>query len=204
MAVRVLPLFGAILFFGIGVVWRVWLQYRRHGHTGVTLFRSGGWAQMAAEGGFCLILLAVMAQPLAFAVWPSSLSWAMLVTPPPWLAWAGTLVTVLGIAFMVAAQVGMGGSWRIGIDEGATPGLVTGGLYAFCRNPIYLGMFVALAGMALALPTALSVAHLLLIVAGVRYQVGKEEEYLLKVYRQGFRSYASRVGRFVPGLGTMA
>ena len=73
-----------------------------------------------------------------------------------------------------------------------------------CRNPIYLGMFVALAGMALALPTVLSVVFLLCVVAGVRYQVSQEEEYLLRTYGQGFRIYASRVGRFVPGLGKMA
>jgi protein-S-isoprenylcysteine O-methyltransferase Ste14 len=31
--------------------------------------------------------------------------------------------------------------------------------------------------------------------------VSQEEEYLLRTYGQGFRTYASRVGRFLPGLG---
>ena len=57
---------------------------------------------------------------------------------------------------------------------------------------------------AASLPTALSVANLLCVVAGVRYQVSQEEEYLLRTYGQGFRVYAARVGRFVPGLGKMA
>lgn len=204
MAARILPLVGVTLFFGVGIVWRAWLQYRRHGHSGITLFRSGSRAQGVAEGVFCLILLTIAAQPAVFAVSPEALSWARLIAPAPWVVWAGTLVMVVGVGFMVAAQLGMGASWRVGIDEGAAPGLVTGGLYRVCRNPIYLGMFVALAGMALALPTALSVVNLLLVVAGVRYQVGQEEEYLLKTYGQGFRTYASRVGRFLPGLGRMA
>lgn len=204
MAARILPLIGVTLFFGVGIVWRAWLQYRRHGHTGIALFRSGSGVQGVGEGGFCLILLAIVAQPVMFAVSPEALSWAMIIALAPWVVWAGTLVLVVGVIFMVAAQLGMGASWRVGIDEEAAPGLVTGGLYSFCRNPIYLGMFVALAGMALALPTVLSMVNLLCVVAGVRYQVSQEEEYLLRTYGQGFRTYAARVGRFLPGLGKMA
>jgi protein-S-isoprenylcysteine O-methyltransferase Ste14 len=183
MASRILPLVGITLFFGVGIVWRAWLQYRRHGHTGITLFRSSSWVQWVGEGGFCLILLAIVAQPVVFAVSPESLSWAQIIAPAPWVVWVGTLVLVVGVIFMVAAQLGMGASWRVGIDEEAAPGLVTSGLYCFCRNPIYLGMFV---------------------VAGVRYQVSQEEDYLLRTYGKGFRTYASRVGRFLPGLGKMA
>src|SRR5579885_230255 len=133
MAARILPLVGATLFFGVGIVWRAWLQYRRHGHTGIALFRSGSWVQWVGEGGFCLILLAIMAQPVFFAVSPDALSWAQIIAPPPWVVWAGALVLVLGIIFMVAAQLGMGASWRVGIDEKASPGLVTDGLYSLCR-----------------------------------------------------------------------
>jgi protein-S-isoprenylcysteine O-methyltransferase Ste14 len=203
MAARILPLVGVILFFGVGIVWRAWLQYRRHGHTGITLFRSASWVQWVGEGGFCLILLVIVAQPIVFAVLPEALSWALIIAPAPGFVWVGTLVLVLGVIFLVAAQLGMGASWRVGIDEATAPGLVTEGLYRFCRNPIYLGMFVALAGMAVVLPTALSVVNLLCVVAGVRYQVSQEEEYLLRSYGQGFRTYASRVGRFLPGLGKL-
>jgi protein-S-isoprenylcysteine O-methyltransferase Ste14 len=204
MAARILPLIGVALFFGVGIVWRAWLQRRRHGHTGVALFRAGSGGQRVAEAGFCLVLLAIAAQPIVNAVSPESLAWAHLATPTPRAAWVGTLVAAAGVGFMVAAQLGMGASWRVAIDEAATPGLVTGGLYLFCRNPIYLGMFLALAGMAVALPTATSLAALLCVVAGVRYQVSQEEGYLLRTYGEGFRTYASRVGRFLPGLGKMA
>lgn len=204
MAARILPLVGVSLFFGVGIVWRAWLQYRRHGHNGITLFRTSSWVQWIGEAGFCLILLAIVGQPVVFAVSPQALSWARIIAPTPWVVWVGTGVLVIGVAFMVAAQLNMGASWRVGIDEEAAPGLVTGGLYRFCRNPIYLGMFVALAGLALALPTVLSVLNLLCTVAGVRYQVSQEEEYLLRTYEKGFRTYASRVGRFLPGLGKLA
>src|SRR5262249_15732752 len=108
MAARILPLVGVTLFFGVGIVWRACPQYRRQGHTGIPLFRSGSWVQWVGEGGFCLILLAIVAQPVVFAVSPQALSLAQIIVPAPWVVWAGTLVLVVGVIFMVAAQLGMG------------------------------------------------------------------------------------------------
>ena len=39
-----------------------------------------------------------------------------------------------GLVLMVTAQLHLGASWRIGIEAGARPGLVTGGLYAVSRD----------------------------------------------------------------------
>jgi protein-S-isoprenylcysteine O-methyltransferase Ste14 len=104
---------------------------------------------------------------------------------------------------MVLAQLHLGASWRIGIDEGACPGLVTGGLYRFCRNPIFFGMFLAVAGLAVLQPTWLSAVAVVGAVAAVRAQVLEEESYLLTTYGDAYRAYARRVGRFAPGLGRL-
>jgi protein-S-isoprenylcysteine O-methyltransferase Ste14 len=104
---------------------------------------------------------------------------------------------------MAAAQLNLGKSWRIGIDEGAAPGLVIGGLYRVSRNPIFLGMFASLAGLAILLPTAASVAMLVLAIGCVRAQVLEEEAYLLRTYGAEYRAFAGRVGRFVPGVGLL-
>jgi protein-S-isoprenylcysteine O-methyltransferase Ste14 len=101
----------------------------------------------------------------------------------------------------VTAQLHLGASWRIGIDEGASPGLVTSGLYRFCRNPIFLALLVTLSGYTLMLPTRLSLGLLLGAYIGVRQQVAAEEAYLLRTYGESYREYARRVGRFLPGLG---
>ena len=39
--------------------------------------------------------------------------------------------------------------------------------------------------------------------AGFRFQVAEEEAYLVRTYGDSFRAYAARVGRFLPGLGTL-
>lgn len=115
----------------------------------------------------------------------------------------GALLLFGGIALLIAAQLDLGASWRIGIEEGASPGLVTGGLYRFCRNPIFLALIVIVAGYALLLPTRLSLILLVGAYIGVRQQASAEEAYLMRTYGDSYRAYARRVGRFLPGLGRL-
>ena len=122
---------------------------------------------------------------------------------PAAATWLGGLLLFGGLALTVAAQLGMGASWRIGIDETASPGLVTAGLYKFCRNPIYLGLMLSLFGLTVLLPTWLSLALAAGAVWGMRTQTIEEEVYLEKTYGHAFRRYAARVGRFWPGLGKL-
>jgi protein-S-isoprenylcysteine O-methyltransferase Ste14 len=206
MLARILPLVGIVLFLGVGVVWRSWLQYRRHGHAGIILFRSHETRQRIHDAMFVLVLLVLTVQTMTFALSPLALA-GIYVVPPLSGNGAiaiGSLLVFGGVAFMVLAQLHLGASWRIGIDEGARPGLVTVGLYRFCRNPIFLGMFVCLAGFAVLVPTWLSIAVLLGTILGVRRQVLEEEAYLLRTYGADYRAYARRVGRFVPGLGGLS
>lgn len=117
--------------------------------------------------------------------------------------WQETLRETLGIALLVAAQLNLGASWRIGIEEDSRPGLVTGGLYRFCRNPIFFALLVFLAGYALLLPTMLSLVLLIAAFIGIRQQVLAEEAYLAGAYGDAYRAYAAQVGRFVPRIGRL-
>ena len=205
MATRVLPLIGAIAFAAVGIVWRAWLQRRRFGHSGLMLFRSGRWPQHAREL-LMVVLCAVMgSQAVMYAVDPAALAPLALDSPPqggPWVL-AGALALFGGIALTVAAQLDLGASWRVGIDEGARPGLVTGGLYRLSRNPIYLALLVVLVGYFMLLPTWPSLGVLAASVAGIRSAIGEEERYLQRVYGDDFTAYARDVGRFLPKLGSM-
>ena len=86
-----------------------------------------------------------------------------------------------GIILLVIAQLNLGASWRIGIEEGG----------------------IMLTGYTLLLPTRLSVALLVGAFIGMRQQVVTEEAYLCRTYGDVYRAYARRVGRFVPGIGRL-
>ncbi len=202
---RFLPLLVALGFVSIAVGWRAWFHARHYGHSGVVLFRSGQWAQHVRESMFGVLSVVLFAQAVLVAVAPGMLAAVAIGRVPaaPSCALLGTAVVLVGLGLMVRAQLEMGASWRVGVDETARPGLITGGLYRFSRNPIYAALFVDLAGFALLLPTWLTLAVIAVGVATVFSQVREEERYLQRAYGDAFAAYARRVGRFVPHFGTL-
>ena len=201
---RFLPLTGLALLLAIAFVWRAWLQRRRHGTWGILLWRSGSRRQSLRDSALIVAGILLGIQAVAAAFWPKSV--AVLSVEPPWieiLRGSGAVLMFGGLAFLVAAQLDLGASWRIGIDETARPGLVTSGLYRFCRNPIFLGLLLMVAGYVLLLPTRLSLVLLIGFYIGVRLQTSAEEAWLLRTYGELYRAYARRVGRLVPGIGKL-
>jgi protein-S-isoprenylcysteine O-methyltransferase Ste14 len=203
MFVRFAPAVGIGLYVVVCIVWRAWLQHRRHGGTGIAIFQQKTLAAMAGDIVFTATFLALIAQPVVFSVAPSAIApwfFAPLAVPTSAL---GLACVLAGLVITVAAQLGMGVSWRVGIDYETTPGLVTSGLYQFCRNPIYLGMAACLVGMTIMLPTYLSLLLTAITFTLVRAQTLAEERYLKTTYGEAFRQYAANVGRFLPGLGKL-
>ncbi len=202
---RFLPLFGVVLVIGIACCWRPWVQFRRYGTWGITLFRSRSRGQQLRDGLGVVLFVLLVGQAIVAAGWPESVSPLGAGHRPTRgiLQVTGAVLLLGGIVLLVTAQLHLGASWRIGIEEGATPGLVTTGLYRVCRNPIFLALLLTLAGYTSLLPTRLSLALLLGAYAGFRQQVSVEEAYLRRAYGEAYREYARRVGRFLPGIGRL-
>jgi protein-S-isoprenylcysteine O-methyltransferase Ste14 len=203
MTSRQLPLVGVLLSFAITGLWRPWLQYRRHGSSGLFLFRSGGLGIRLRDAAAVLAFILLLAQAVVAVAWPARLS--SLVGPGTRidlvLYGTGGALLFAGLILLVVAQLQLGASWRIGIEDGAKPGLVTHGLYRVTRNPIFLCLLAIATGYTLMLPTVLSFAIVFGMYVGIRHQVAAEEAYLAATYGDAYHDYARRVGRFVPGLG---
>lgn len=148
---------------------------------------------------FTVALVAGGAAPLlALAgVWP-----ALGALDRPAVAWAGATMFAAGLLLTVWAQAAMGASWRIGVDPGARTQLVTAGPFRLVRNPIFTAMSLAAAGLALMVPSALSLGAIAALVVAIEIQVRLvEEPYLARVHGRAYLAYAARTGRFVPRLG---
>jgi protein-S-isoprenylcysteine O-methyltransferase Ste14 len=79
--------------------------------------------------------------------------------------------------------------------------LVQGGIFAHCRNPLYLGNFTILIGLGLASNSALFVTTALPFFAFAYWAIiAAEENYLRNKFGAEFDEYCSRVNRFVPHL----
>jgi protein-S-isoprenylcysteine O-methyltransferase Ste14 len=194
MVWRTLPLAELILLLAIGVGWRAWLQRRRTGSAGIVLFRSGGVP--ALRDSALVVLNVVLAVEAGL-----TLAGPIPAAPAPWAA-VGAALAALGTALMAWAQLDLGASWRIGIEEGVRPGLVTRRWYRVSRNPIFLFMFLAYGGLAIQMPTAVSAVLFAALCVGIRWHVVHQEEpWLTRTYGDAYRAYGRRVGRFVPWLG---
>jgi len=200
-----LPLIAVLAFYGLGFGWRTWVQLRRYGSSGIVLFRSGRPGQHLREALFVVLAVALLAEAALAAVAPRRLPGLVPLAPATAavLRATGTVMVLGATALMLAAQLDLGASWRVGIDQGARPGLVTGGLYRYSRNPIYVAMLAALLGFALLLPSWISLGLLIGAGLGIRRHVRDEEAYLARAYGEEYRRYAARVGRFVPGVGRL-
>lgn len=114
--------------------------------------------------------------------------------PLPWLQQSlvrltGWVILMVSFFWVVAAQAQMGASWRIGIDAGTQSPLVTGGVFAVSRNPIFLGMRASLLGLFLVMPNAFTLAIFLVGEVLISVQVRLEEDFLSSVHGVEYERY---------------
>ncbi len=114
----------------------------------------------------------------------------------------GLILFGLGLAATLYAQLTMGESWRVGVDESETDRPRHGGPFAVVRNPIFAAMIPTSLGLALMVPNVVALAGFAALVLALEIQVRLvEEPYLRRVHGQAYARYAARTGRFAPGLG---
>jgi protein-S-isoprenylcysteine O-methyltransferase Ste14 len=200
MAIAALVLFATMLMV-IGAVRRR-IQLGRTGDSGNrrTLRPDGSlewWALAGADLGY---LMVGVGGPLADLAGLPPLA----ILDQPMVRGLGVAVAVLGIVLTLVAQLSLGASWRIGIDQAERTDLVTTGVFQVVRNPIFTAVILAFLGLALMVPNPVAIAGMVLTVTGIQVQVRlAEEPYLRRVHGTAYTDYAARVGRFLPGLGRL-
>lgn len=187
-----------LLFFGLAMFWRSYIAWKR---TGVNPYKLGGGDSVHDYVGklFRATLIGTALIVLAFSLYEPLY---VLLTPITWLSstWligVGLALLVVALVWVLVAQIQMGDSWRIGIDEQTKSPLVQHGLFGISRNPIFLGMIVMLVGLLLTAPTAATLAVTLLGTVLIHIQVRLEESFLLDKYGEMYRDYQKRVRRWI-------
>jgi protein-S-isoprenylcysteine O-methyltransferase Ste14 len=111
--------------------------------------------------------------------------------------WLGAALMLAGLAVYVAGLGAFGDSWRLGIDREKPGALVTTGIFAFSRNPIYLALNLLLWGSFAIQGRAV----LALLAAGVsallHALILREERFLEAYYGAPYRTYRTHVPRYL-------
>jgi protein-S-isoprenylcysteine O-methyltransferase Ste14 len=127
------------------------------------------------------------------------------IAPIGWLAGAPALgrqivgvVLILAAASLIAAAIT--GFSRAGTaiqTRSPSTALVTGGVYALARNPIYVGFFLILIGIALLAAWDWLVLFAVIFMAVIHWGVvRREERYLAGKFGEAYAAYKARVRRY--------
>jgi protein-S-isoprenylcysteine O-methyltransferase Ste14 len=199
----VVALVAYLLYMALAFGLRTVIQLRRTGSSGFEgISGRPGSAEWLAGALFVVAIAVGLAAPL--------LALASVVEPIGALDTTavhvvGIVLFVAGLAGTLAAQISMGDSWRIGVDENATTAMVTDGAFAIVRNPVFAAMLPASTGLALMVPSVVALAGLVALFVALELQVRiVEEPHLRRVHGADYDRYAARVGRFLPGIGRLS
>jgi protein-S-isoprenylcysteine O-methyltransferase Ste14 len=113
------------------------------------------------------------------------------------VAWVGVLFCLVGLLLMLWSLISFRQSFRIGIDTDRPDSLITNGVFALSRNPIYVAFAIILIGHFLILSNWISLIYVVAATWLFHRQVLREEEYLSRHYGQAYVDYCNRVGRYL-------
>ena len=117
----------------------------------------------------------------------------------PALAWIGAGAFGLALWLFYRAHRDLGGNFSPSLEVRDDHRLVTGGIYAHVRHPMYSAFW--LWGVAQALLLANWIAGPAGLVGfGILFvcRIGREERLMIEQFGQDYRSYMSRTGRVMP------
>ncbi len=113
-----------------------------------------------------------------------------------------------GVVFLLWGylQFKFSGKYRNRLGRGG-PGLknppealVTSGIYAYTRNPMYLGHFIYITGIAITLQSLAAVLLLIFTLIWYQPRVRKDEERLVELFGDDYEEYRNKVKRWLPGI----
>jgi protein-S-isoprenylcysteine O-methyltransferase Ste14 len=112
--------------------------------------------------------------------------------------WLGTMVFVLALGLIAWAIITITRAASNVPTNLPTTTIVESGPYRFTRNPIYLGMFLGLIGLAIAFDNLWLLMMLVPFALVIRYGVvAREEAYLERKFGDVYRRYHARVRRWL-------
>ena len=145
---------------------------------------------------FALWAIEILATSLAldWRIFPALLQRRLMDAAP--LQIAGVTLALAGGAIFILALVSFGASWRIGIDAKTPGGLVTTGMFALSRNPIFVFLDLYAFGTFLINGTLGFLLFALVLAASIHYQILQEESFLRRTYGTAYQDYCRRTARY--------
>lgn len=185
---RILALIVLAVFYGIYLV-KQWRQKRR----GIQTMQIGHGKEAQAHTVETLMGIVTVgiipAQLLSIAF-----GWSHL---PANARFTGFCIGMVGDLIFLISVLCMKDSWRAGIPDRDRTELVTDGIYAFSRNPAFLGFDLQYIGVLLMFCNLLTAAFTVFAVSMLHLQILQEERYLTAAFSAEYLKYRHQVLRYL-------
>ena len=185
---RVLALLVLAVFYGIYVV-KLGRQKRR----GIQTMQIGRRKEAQTHTVETLMGIATIgiipAQLLSIGF-----GWSYL---PANAQFTGFCIGMVGDLIFLISVLCMKDSWRAGIPDRDRTELVTGGIYAYSRNPAFLGFDLQYVGVLLMFCNLLTASFTVFAVSMLHLQILQEERYLTAAFGRAYLDYRHRVFRYL-------
>ena len=109
----------------------------------------------------------------------------------------GFCVGVIGDLIFLLSVLCMKDSWRAGIPDKDRTELVTDGIYAYSRNPAFLGFDLQYIGVLLMYCNLLTGMFTVFAIVMLHLQILQEEKFCAAAFGESYLQYKSRVCRYL-------
>jgi protein-S-isoprenylcysteine O-methyltransferase Ste14 len=177
-----------------------WLIALKKGQA-VTLLpeRKGGswplWTQIAI-----MILGLALCVPLFYFLWIPLIK--LSITTGRILGLIGLVIYLAGCAFVLWARRTLGKMWGLSTSQNVKlrddHQIIQSGPYAFVRNPMYFGWWVAIAGLLLVYPTWVVLLFLVFSVISFAGRARREDRALSERFGEAWTEYKKRTKFLIP------
>jgi len=111
--------------------------------------------------------------------------------------WMGIVLCSVALVGFILSMYNFGDSFRVGIDEHTPNMLITSGVFAFSRNPIYVCFLIFVAGLFLIHRNIVIAVATLLFALIIHRQILREEKFLKAHYGEEYAAYCKKVRRYL-------
>ena len=185
---RILALLVLAVFYGIYLV-KMWQQKRR----GIQTMQVGRGKD--AQTHTVETLMGIATVGIIFAQLLSIIfDWSHL---PANARFTGFCIGMAGDIIFLISVLCMKDSWRAGIPDNDRTELVTGGIYAYSRNPAFLGFDLQYIGVLLMFCNLLTAVFTASAITMLHLQILQEERYLTSAFGAEYLHYRRRVFRYL-------
>ena len=185
---RLLALFVLAVFYGIYLI-KQWRQKRRGIQT-MQIGRGKEAQTLTVETLMGIATVGIIpAQLLSIGFGWSHLSANARFT--------GFCIGMVGDLIFLISVLCMKDSWRAGIPDRDRTELVTDGIYAFSRNPAFLGFDLQYIGMLLMFCNLLTGMFTVFAIVMLHLQILQEERYLTSAFGAEYLKYRHQVFRYL-------